>query len=291
METFPELAPFAPLRVIGRGFRSLAVEAPDGVVFRVGYHPDAQAGFDREFRLLPLIADRLPIAVPRPRWRSGSSDRFPYGVIGYDKLPGVSLRPEMFAYADIRAIARQVGGFLHALHDVPVELARSAGIPDVNTWRDELAQQRDVIMPALGNLFSIDERAIIERWWTTFLEELRSAQFRPTLCHGDLWYEHILLDEHTWTVTGILDFGSVRIADPALDIATQMHLGEPFTAAALAAYHLAGAPVDATFAQRVRRLWERREFDGLYDALLLGDTNETTDAVAKIRRGPVLSLS
>lgn len=288
-DTFPELAPIAPMRVIGRGVRSLAIVTAGGVVLRVGQHPDAQVGVEREFRLLPLLADRLPVAVPLPRWRSGSSDRFPYGVLGYDTLMGVSLRPEMLAFAGISAITRQVGGFLHALHDVPIELARSAGIPDASAWRDELAVQRDAIVPALGNHFSADERAIIERWWAAFLVDLRTTLFRPTLCHGDLWYEHILLDEQSWIVTGILDFGGMRIADPALDIATQMHLGEPFTAAVLAAYHLASAPVDATFGQRVRRLWEHREFAGLYDALRLGDADELAGAVAKIRRGPVLT--
>ncbi|MGH2486031.1 MAG: hypothetical protein ACRDHE_08475, partial [Ktedonobacterales bacterium] len=84
-------------------------------------------------------------------------------------------------------------------------------------------------------------------------------------------------------------FESARLADPALDIATQLHLGEPFAALVLAAYYAAGAQPDVTFARRIRRLWEHREFDGLADALRVDDEDEIADAVGKIRRGPVLT--
>lgn len=288
-QAFPELDPIAPVRIIGCGFRSLAVETSRGVVFRIGLHAESLLGFDREFRLLPLLAGRLPLGIPQPRWRADRCDLFPFGVIGYPKLPGVSLGPDMLAHADIAAITRALGGFLHALHSVPVEATRSAGLPDASAWVDELAHQRDILAPALGGLFTGDERVTIERWWTTFLDERRVVSYRPTLCHADLWYEHVLVDEQTWSVTGILDFERARIADPALDIATQMHLGEPFAASVLAAYHLAGAPVDPTFGRRARRLWEQRHFDGLYEALTRGDQDEIASAVAKIRRGPVLS--
>lgn len=285
----PSLRPLAPLRIVGRGFRAFAVETPGGVLLRIGRHPDAHSGFERESRLLPLIAGRLPISIPRPTWRAKPSDRFPYGVIGYDKLPGDPLQPAMLARADIALIARSLGGFLHALHSIPLETITPLGLPGVGAWHDELRRQRDVILPVLASLFTGAERVAIERWWATFLDELRTATYRPTLCHTDLWYEHVLIDERTWAVTGILDFERARIADPALDIATQMHLGEPFAAAVLAAYHLAGAPVEAAFGHRVRRLWEHREFNGLYDALRLSDADEIAGAAAKIRRGPLLA--
>lgn len=285
---FPDLSPIAPLRVIGRGFRSLAVQTPGGVVLRIGQRPEALIGYEREFRLLPLIAGRLPIAAPRPRYRATPDDRFPFGVIGYQALPGESLQPSMLARADIGSVARAIGRFLHALHNVPIEMALSAGAPDAAEWVDNLTRQRDVILSGAHTLFTTAEYATIKKWWDAFLTERAHMRYTPALCHADLWYEHVLIDTSSSAITGILDFESARIADPALDLATQLHLGEPFAALVLAAYFAAGAQQDVSFVYRVRRLWEHREFDGLADALRIDDEDEIADAVGKIRRGPVL---
>jgi aminoglycoside phosphotransferase (APT) family kinase protein len=286
---FPDLSPIAPLRVIGRGFRSLAVETAGGVVLRIGRRPEALIGYEREFRLLPLIADRLPLAVPRPQYRAAPDERFPFGIIGYQTLPGESLHPPMLARADIGAIARAIGRFLHALHNVPIEMALSAGAQDATEWMDNLTRQRDVILSCARALFTTAEYATIKQWWDAFLTERAKIRYAPALCHTDLWYEHVLIDASSSAITGILDFESARIADPALDLATQLHLGEPFAALVLAAYFAAGAQQDVSFVYRVRRLWEHREFDGLADALRKDDEDEIADAVGKIRRGPVLT--
>lgn len=45
---FPELRPSRPLSLLGRGFRSVAVETPNGVVLRVGQSPDAAEDYARE---------------------------------------------------------------------------------------------------------------------------------------------------------------------------------------------------------------------------------------------------
>jgi hypothetical protein len=113
---FPDLGPIAPLRVIGRGSRSLAIETAGGVVLRIGRRPEAIVGYEREFRLLPLIVGRLPIAIPRPLYRATPDDRFPFGIIGYQALPGASLQPSMLARADIGNVARAISLPPHAAH-------------------------------------------------------------------------------------------------------------------------------------------------------------------------------
>jgi hypothetical protein len=46
--------------------------------------------------------------------------------------------------------------------------------------------------------------------------------------------------------------------------------------------------LDATFAYRRRRLWELRELEGLAFAIRTADAAEIADALAKLRRGPIL---
>jgi aminoglycoside phosphotransferase (APT) family kinase protein len=195
----------------------------------------------------------------------------------------------MLARADIGNVARAIGRFLHALHTVPIEVALSAGAPDATEWLDDLNRQRDVILAGAQALFTAAEYSMIRQWWDAFLTGRANMRYTPVLCHADLWYEHVLIDASSSAVTGILDFESARIADPALDLATQLHLGEPFAALVLAAYFAAGAQQDVLSVYRVRRLWEYREFDGLVGALRMDDEDEIADAVSKIRRGPVLT--
>jgi hypothetical protein len=57
---FPDLRPVRPLHVLGRGFRSLAVETAGGRVLRVGRSPDAAVDYEKEWRTAPFLVEHLP---------------------------------------------------------------------------------------------------------------------------------------------------------------------------------------------------------------------------------------
>ncbi len=124
-------------------------------------------------------------------------------------------------------------------------------------------------------------------------------RYTPALCHGDLWYENILVDDRSaadgaadgaaTTVAGVVDFEGAAVGDPARDFATGFHLGAAFARAVLGAYQELGGVLDDGVEHRVRRLWEAREFDGLAFALQHDDAAEIRDALAKVRAGPILS--
>ncbi|WP_082588244.1 phosphotransferase family protein [Paenibacillus sp. Soil724D2] len=48
------------------------------------------------------------------------------------------------------------------------------------------------------------------------------------MCHGDLWYGNILVDDLCSGIMGIIDFSDMTIGDPAKDLATQGYLGVDF---------------------------------------------------------------
>jgi aminoglycoside phosphotransferase (APT) family kinase protein len=96
------------------------------------------------------------------------------------------------------------------------------------------------------------------------------------------------VDEGATRLTGVVDFEDAALGDPAQDFATLLHLGESFAARVNAAHAAAGGVLDATFAYRRRRLWELRELEGLAFAIRTADAAEIADALAKLRRGPIL---
>ena len=54
---WPDIPNVEPLGMVGKGFRSLAVETASGVLFRIGKSDEAVAGFALEMGALPLAHD------------------------------------------------------------------------------------------------------------------------------------------------------------------------------------------------------------------------------------------
>jgi hypothetical protein len=85
---FPDLRPVRPLSVLGRGFRSLAVETAGGQVIRVGRLPEAAQDYARQWRIRHFIARHLAGLAPSPAWYAPPCAELPHGALGYAKLAG-----------------------------------------------------------------------------------------------------------------------------------------------------------------------------------------------------------
>ncbi len=290
---FPHLDPVRPLRLLGAGFRSVAVETAGGVVVRIARNAPAMAGHAKEARFLPVLRGRLPVAVPDPRWHAGPSEHFPFGALGYPKLPGAPLLPEHLAGTSLASVAGGVAAFLLALHRIPREEAGGLPVMGPEAHRHELAALRDEVLPTLRGTLTEREYRIVTRWWDELLADAAMARYPLAVCHGDLWYENILVERagdpgSAFRVTGVLDWENAVVGDPARDFATQLHLGAPFAERVIAAYRAAGGELDAGFEHRLRRHWELREFDGIRFAGRQADAAEFADGVRKLRLGPIL---
>jgi aminoglycoside phosphotransferase (APT) family kinase protein len=288
-ERFPELA-VAPLRELEIGFGSVVVETSDGVIFRIARHARASEGHAREAQFLPALRDRLPLAVPEPRWRvePGAAD-FPHGAIGYRRLAGTPLAPAFLATLGTETIAWELAGFLLALHRFPVEEAEALGLPQRDRDRGSLEAFRDDVLPPLRDEIAADEYRTIRAWWDRLLADPEMLQFRPTLRHGDLWYDHVLVDEQLGRAVAVVDWEAAALGDPARDFAVQFHLGAEFAEGVLAGYAAQGGEVDRGLKHRIARQWELREFGGIRASVELNDREELEDAVRKLRAGPILA--
>ncbi len=284
---FPELEAVVPLRLLGEGFRSIALETAVGQVFRIGRSPEATEGHLKELRLLPHLHDRLPAAIPQPIWYCGPSERFPFGVIGYPKLPGTPLIPEMLSGEGNNLIA-ELAAFLAALHRFPPREVLSIGVPILPTFSPEVEAMRDEVLPALSSRLTQAEYERVARWWESFLSNERMRRYKPALVHGDLWYENVLVDERGEHVLGVVDFEGASLADPATDFAAQFYLGEPFVVLLWEQYAEAGGTADEDLLYRAKRLWQLREFEGVQFSIRTDDMEELEDSILKLRWSGVL---
>jgi aminoglycoside phosphotransferase (APT) family kinase protein len=281
--TFPEMGRARPLRVLGSGFRSVAVETAGGVVVKVGLIPDAADDYAKEWRIGRFLAEHLRGIVPEPRWYAPPCAEFAHGAIAYRKLTGET--PAWGADPGA-AFARDLGAFMARLHAIPEESARKAGMAEVDSYRRALGA-RSVVMPVLAGRLDHQAYAQVAAWWNAFETDAGMQTRRVAVCHHDLWHDNLLKSEDG-RLSGVLDIAHVEVGDPAHDFAAPHYFGEVRLAEVIDSYRQHGGTYDAGDEHRARRYYQAREFGGLAWAIEHHDADEITDSIDKISRGSVV---
>jgi aminoglycoside phosphotransferase (APT) family kinase protein len=186
-------------------------------------------------------------------------------------------------------VASALAAFLHALHRFPITEALAAGVYGHDNLNVRLEALGADVLPSLLLALHRDELRRVEVWWDELLADPALSLQTPVLCHGDLWYENVLVDEACRTVSGVVDFEAANVGDPAQDFAALRHLGDRATGAVIEAYRVLGGRLDGTFAHRLQRYWELREFEGIRFAVVHADEDEFADSVRKLRGGALLN--
>ena len=237
-------------RPLQQGWDSVTLLVDNETIFRFARRPDVAERLGREARLLPQLADVLPVAIPRFEYvceDAAGGMRF----VGYRAIAGTALLDVGIAAAQAPELARQLAELLRALHSFPVAEAARLGVPGggADVWRREhadfYAEVREHVLPLLNPF----EQAGVIALWQDYLDDDANFAFAPALIHRDLGAEHILVDLEG-RLSGVIDWGDASIGDPAIDFTgLDRGLGRLFTAQVLAHYR---RPDDPSFWRRVR---------------------------------------
>jgi aminoglycoside 2''-phosphotransferase len=202
---------------LGSGDHNDALLVNDMLVFRFARTPPARETLAREAVLLAALADRLPLAIPRPHYVTAD-------FIGYERLPGEPLDAatlRALPQADREAIVAQLAAFLRALHTVPLDAVPEAARSRADT-REEWADLYTRIRMRLFAFMRPDVRDAIAVRIEAYLGDAVHFAFVPALRHGDIGPGNVLYDPATARLSAILDFGSAGYGDPALDLASAL---------------------------------------------------------------------
>lgn len=166
------------------------------------------------------LAESLGQLAPEIVASSDASETFPYPVNAYRRARGRAgqahdgpvTRPKPWAKT---RLAKDIASALRALHDIPVKVARAAGIgarePADVRWLDPSEAAVDRARAVAGD--KVDE----------FLgADLPPASREPgkvVLCHADLKGEHLFVSDDGTRLTAIIDWADMTIAEPAVDLA------------------------------------------------------------------------
>lgn len=252
----------------------------DAWVFRFPRSAAAAETLRTEVDLLRALQGRLPLPIPNPELVQLGLDASARGIAGYRFLRGEPLTRATVTSrtpAEIVRIAVQIAGFLHDLHAIP-----EADLPTLPTadfpsdWADLFAAFSAELFPHMRP----DARSAVTKSFADFLDGAGKSGFTLVLRHGDLGGENIRYDPASNRVTGVIDFGSATLGDPAVDLAALSWYGEAFVEALFQRY-----PVLADPGLRSRATFYRSTFalqQALW-ALRAGDTAEFEDGIGAYR--------
>jgi aminoglycoside phosphotransferase (APT) family kinase protein len=163
--------------------------------------------------VLPQFAPLLPLPVPRPAFVGPPTDEYPWPFFGCELLPGVEAGDAALGEDARVEIGLELARFLRALHaielDEPLPLDFN-GRADM-AKRSALAREELAELERLG-LWSTPARA---RRLLEEAEDLPPPE-PPVVVHGDLHFRHLLVDRGA--AAGVIDWGDVCRADPAIDL-------------------------------------------------------------------------
>lgn len=235
---FPQLSP-AHVAYLGEGCDSVAFEINGDWVFRFPKRADVAQQLLTEMRILPRLAERLPVPVPAYCFHGKPSEDSPFHYGGYPKLAGVPailLAPGAIPSSSVGA---SVGCFLSALHAFPAGLAASLGVPSQETGQ-MIEDARAEALDGFGLVRQEAPDAPLDRWRAYLAAGLSEAAMRlltPRVVHNDLAAEHVLCDPIARAVTGVIDWSDVAIGDAAADFAGMFHWGGEELAAAVLSHY------------------------------------------------------
>jgi aminoglycoside phosphotransferase (APT) family kinase protein len=177
----------------------------EGLVVRVS----ESHGVVAEARLLDVVAPRVSVPVPQPRFVDDE-----LGVMAYRLLPG---RP-LLGRSAFPGLADRLGRFLRELHSIdPAGLDGQVAGDDTDPveWLEELH----------------GPPGLLELLWAT----VPPRGEERVLVHGDLGAEHLLAAGGD--LTGVIDWSDAALADPAVDFARLYRdFGDEFLVSVVDAY-------------------------------------------------------
>ena len=130
---------------------------------------------------------------------------------------GRPLRPDLIVEQNRERLVRDLATFFHELHEFSVERVRGLGAPSFREWRDDHEALSRRSLAILRPLLSWSQITWARRWWSRFLEDDAIWTIEPTLVHGGVTIERLLVDPLVQQLSAVTGWHGLRVADPAID--------------------------------------------------------------------------
>jgi aminoglycoside phosphotransferase (APT) family kinase protein len=213
---FPQWAALRIERVSSAGTDNAIYRLGDDLAVRLPRIHWAVDTVAKEQKWLPVLAPQLPLAVPVPVAAGEPDEEFPYpwGVVRW--LPGELATVDRLE--DPVDAARDLAAFVRALRSID-----ATGGPKHHRGQPVRLGDEMVRKGIAGVRDEIDADAVIAAW-----DRVMAApdyEGPPVWFHGDLSYLNVLA--RNGKLTGVIDWGTCGVGDPAIDTLVAWSLFPP----------------------------------------------------------------
>ncbi|KQW31450.1 hypothetical protein ASE36_04160 [Rhizobium sp. Root274] len=209
---FPQYRNLAVREVASDGWDNWTFRLGDRLKVRLptaeGYAGQAM----KEFRWLPVLAPLLPVAVPMPVALGEPEADYPWHWTIYEWMTGEPVRRDNVL--DLTTLALDMASFLKVLHRIDVEGGPIAGAHNFFRGDDVVGFYGAEARQAFDQLGDrIDTATAL-----AVLDAAEAAPFAGPPCwlHGDIAVGNLLVTGGK--LSGVIDFGSCGVGDPACDL-------------------------------------------------------------------------
>lgn len=257
------------LEEVGLDFRVGIARTSTGEtwVLRIPRRAGMDAQIAAEGAILDFVAAQGIVAVPR--WTIRSSELIAYRAVQGDPGLKIDAEGQLHWRLDPSSLryAEAFGALLAKLHGVDVERARAVGVEVEAPGEVRARWRRDIAKVSAE--FSVASE--LRERWQAWLDDDSYWPAWSVFSHGELYPAHVLIDAHE-AITGVIDWSTAKVSDPARDFAFQraMASAEAFEAT-LQAYARAGGKPWPRLGEHAAELFAASPVAyGLY-ALLTGE--------------------
>jgi aminoglycoside phosphotransferase (APT) family kinase protein len=217
----PQWADLPIVRVASAGTDNAMYRVGDDLAVRLPRIHWAVDTVAKEQRWIPVLAPRLPLAVPLPISSGTPEAFFPYPWSVVQWLPGEPATLDRLD--DPVAAARELAAFVRALRTVD-----PTGAPTHHRGSPVRLQAEGVREGIAGLRGEVDADALRAAWDRVM--RARDYEGPPMWFHGDLSYLNLLAQDGK--LTAVIDWGTCAVGDPAIETIIAWSLFPPDARAA-----------------------------------------------------------
>jgi aminoglycoside phosphotransferase (APT) family kinase protein len=217
---FPHLAA-ATIEALGHGWAFWAYRAGD-TVFRFPRDPEFTQTLAVEAAVMRELAPTLPLPVAAIDVHEGGPNGLPF--TSHHLVSGVPIGDLGRPLAQGAGTA--LGRFIRAMHAFPVERAVELGLPPLEAGGRRDAQRRffeGQVQARILPLLAGDAAAAVTAIFESVLGDAANFAGEPVLTHADIDERNVLADPVTGQLTGVIDWGDIRIGDAAGDFTSVLY--------------------------------------------------------------------
>ena len=221
MKNFPQLT-IETWEPLNEGWANRTFLVNQRIVFRFPKHQVAAHGLVREIGLLTELAPTVPLPIPQYLYHGQPTQHYPFVFGGYTFIEGTPLNQCSPQVQSASWWQPSLGAFLTALHRFPVDRVQDLFETDIYTtpqaWQEGISKMCKKIRTYIFPLLTHRQREELSTYFEQVMANPSIFSFIPVFIHQDFYSHNILVDVDTETVTGIIDWGSCTVGDPAEDV-------------------------------------------------------------------------